>query len=128
MLKRVINIFRNVDFRILPHLTVWHTVLKFQCPSAPPPLQKIQIWILCQNSLTRELKIRVVGFVLKKLLTYSHVYWNFECSTCSTLCILLLLYLISFDTVWHTVLVLVPHPPPPPPKISDLDSLSKFTY
>ena len=26
--------------------------------------------ILCQNSLTRELKIRVVGFVLKKLLTY----------------------------------------------------------
>ena len=24
-------------------------------------------WILCQNSLTRELKIRVVGFVLKKL-------------------------------------------------------------
>ena len=29
-----------------------------------------QIWILCQNSLTRELKIRVVGFVLKKLLTF----------------------------------------------------------
>ena len=29
-----------------------------------PPL------ILCQNSLSRELKIRVVGFVLKKLLTY----------------------------------------------------------
>ena len=26
-----------------------------------------QIWILCQNSLTRELKIRVVGFVLRKL-------------------------------------------------------------
>ena len=43
----------------------------------PPPLQikkqkkkKQQIWILCQNSLTRELKIRVVGFVLKKLFTY----------------------------------------------------------
>ena len=32
--------------------------------------KKKQIWILCQNSLTRELKIRVVGFVLKKLLTY----------------------------------------------------------
>ena len=31
----------------------------------PPPLKKNQIWILCQNSLTRELKIRVVGFVLK---------------------------------------------------------------
>ena len=26
-----------------------------------------QIWILCQNSLTRELKIRVVEFALKKL-------------------------------------------------------------
>ena len=45
-------------------------------PPPPPPPQKKkkkkQIWILCQNSLTRELKIRVVGFVLKKLLT------NFE--------------------------------------------------
>ena len=29
--------------------------------------KKNQIWILCQNSLTRELKIRVGGFVLKKL-------------------------------------------------------------
>ena len=39
-------------------------------PPPPPPNKKNQIWILCQNSLTRELKIRVVGFVLKKLLTY----------------------------------------------------------
>ena len=41
-------------------------------PRTPPLLQKkiFQIWILCQNSLTRELKIRVVGFVLKKLLTF----------------------------------------------------------
>ena len=50
-------------------------------PPPPPPqkkkknkkkkkTKKTQIWILCQNSLTRELKIRVVGFVLKKLLTY----------------------------------------------------------
>ena len=29
-----------------------------------------QIRILCQNSLTRELKIRVVGFALKKLFTH----------------------------------------------------------
>ena len=40
----------------------------------PPPKKKKskknQIWILCQNPLTRELKIRVVEFVLKKLLTY----------------------------------------------------------
>ena len=41
-------------------------------PPPPPPLppKKNQIWILCQNSLTRELKIRVIGFVRKKLLTY----------------------------------------------------------
>ena len=40
-------------------------------PKNPRPSpQKNQIRILCQNSLTRELKIRVVGFVLKKLLTY----------------------------------------------------------
>ena len=43
-------------------------------PPPPPPPQKKkkkkkkQIWILCQNSLTRELKIRVVGFVLKKVI------------------------------------------------------------
>ena len=36
----------------------------------PPPPPPPQIWILFQNSLTRELKIRVLGFVLKKLLTY----------------------------------------------------------
>ena len=35
-------------------------------PPPPPPKKKNQIWILCQNSLTRELKIRAVGFVLKK--------------------------------------------------------------
>ena len=38
----------------------------------PPPKKKKKkkIWILCQNSLTRELKIRVVRFMLKKWLTY----------------------------------------------------------
>ena len=43
-------------------------------PDLPPPQKKNknnnQIWISCQNSLTREHKIRVVGFVLKELLTY----------------------------------------------------------
>ena len=41
--------------------------------SAPPPLppkKKNQIKILGQDSLIRELKIRVVGFVHKKLLIY----------------------------------------------------------
>ena len=36
----------------------------------PSPQEKNQIWILCENSLTSELKIKVVGLVLKKLLTY----------------------------------------------------------
>ena len=46
------------------------------CFSTPSPLpsttttKKNQIQILCQNLLTRELKIKVVGFVLKKLFTY----------------------------------------------------------
>ena len=31
------------------------------------PLVFLHIWIHCQNLLTRELQIRVVGFVLKKL-------------------------------------------------------------
>ena len=35
----------------------------------PPPKKKSRIWILCQNSLTRELKSRFVGLVLKRLFT-----------------------------------------------------------
>ena len=40
--------------------TVWHTVLM----SVP---QKNQILVLCKTSPTKELKIRVIRFVLKKL-------------------------------------------------------------
>ena len=45
-------------------------------PSLPPPHPQFffffsfQIWILCQNLLTRELEIKVVGFALKKLVTH----------------------------------------------------------
>ena len=47
-------------------------------PTPPPHPLKIKkktkklswIWILCQNSFTRELKIRFVGFVLQKLFTH----------------------------------------------------------
>ena len=87
---KVIHIFCNVDcticftlcrwllFCILPLLTVWHTVLVSVFPPPPPPSPphphqhffSFQIWILCQNSLTRELKIRLVGFALKKLFTH----------------------------------------------------------
>ena len=49
--------------------TVWHTVL-VSVPPPPQQQQKIQNSILRQNSLTRELNIKVVWFVLKKLLTY----------------------------------------------------------
>ena len=65
----------------LPLLTVWLTVLvSMFSPSPPPPPPhkhtfnptsfSFQIWILCQNSLTRKLKIRGVGFVLKKLFAH----------------------------------------------------------
>ena len=40
----------------------------FEMLIVPHALQCVEI--LSQKSLTRELKIRVVGFVLKKLLTY----------------------------------------------------------
>ena len=39
-------------------------------PPPPPKKKKNQIWILFQNSYYLRLKIRVVGLVLKKLLTY----------------------------------------------------------
>ena len=39
-------------------------------PTFKPTFFSFQIWILCQNSLTTELKIRVVGCVLKKLFTH----------------------------------------------------------
>ena len=49
----------------------------FNVPStSPTPAFKptfffpFQIWIFCQNSLTRKLKMRVVGFILKKLFTH----------------------------------------------------------
>ena len=52
--------------------------LAFILPPPPPHLPKkkkkkkkiVWIWILCQNSLTRELKIRFVGLVLYKLFTH----------------------------------------------------------
>ena len=43
---------------------------KFTYPPPPPLPILFQIWILCQILLTRELKSRVVVFLLKKLLTY----------------------------------------------------------
>ena len=85
--NQLIHIFCNVDcttcftlcrwllFCILPLLTVWHTVLVPVFPPPPasplPHPHPIRIYFFFsdidsfQNSLTRELKIRVVGFALK---------------------------------------------------------------
>ena len=86
-------------------------------PSPPPPphpkkQKKIQIWILCQNSNTRELNIIVVLFVLKKLLTYSEMV----IVPCPLHCVGSCIFFVftSFDTVWHTVLVSVPPTPSSP--------------
>ena len=83
----------------------------FPPPRPPPPLPTLtpihiffsfQIWILCQNSLTRELKIRVVGFALKKLFTHFEML---IVSHCPTLCKWSLFCILSLLTVCYTVLV-----------------------
>ena len=82
----------------------------------PPPLKKKkknQIWILCQNSLTRELKIRVVGFVLKKLLTYFEMLIVPHALQCVHGCFFV------FYRIWHFASGILN---------SDLNSLAKFTY
>ena len=70
-------------------------------PPPPPPKKKNHIWILCQNSLTRELKIRVVGFGHKKVI---NIFWNVDCTTCSTVCRWLLFCILPHLTFcfWHT--------------------------
>ena len=87
-------------------------------PRPPPPKKKKkkkkkQIWILCQNSLTRELKIRVVGFVLKKLLTYFEMLIVPHALQCVDGCFLV------FYRIWHFASGKL-H--------SDLNSLAKFTH
>ena len=91
-------------------------------PSPPPPhthtnthptTKKNQISILCQNSLTRELKIRVVGFVLKKLLTYFEMLIVPHALQCVDGCFFV------FFRIWHFASGILN---------SDLNSLSKFSY
>ena len=72
--------------------------------------------------------MKIVGFVLKKILTYLEMLIVPHALHCVDSCIFVF---TSSDTVWHTVLVSVPGLPPPPfPNffLSDLASLSKFTY
>ena len=86
-------------------------------PPPPPPKKKKkkkkQIWILCQNSLTRELKIRVVGFVLKKLLTYFEMLIVPHALQCIDGCFFV------FYRIWHFASGKL-H--------SDLNFLAKFTH
>ena len=87
-------------------------------PPPPPPQKKKkkkkkQIWILCQNSLTRELKIRVVGFVLKKLLTYFEMLIVPHALQCIDGCFFV------FYRIWHFASGKL-H--------SDLNSSAKFTH
>ena len=75
MLKKILTYF---EMLIVPHAlhcvdscifvftsfdTVWHTVLVSVPGTPPPPFPNFfyQIELLCQNSLTRELTVRVVG-------------------------------------------------------------------
>ena len=55
--------------------------------------KKNQIWIPCQNSLTRELKIRIVGILLKELLTYFEILFVPHAPHCVD-CIFFVYYLI----------------------------------
>ena len=82
----------------------------FSVPSTSPlptpiPIRifvSFQIWILCQNSLTRQIKIGVVGFALKKLVTHFEmliVSHAVRCVNGHYFCILPLL------TVFYTILV-----------------------
>ena len=81
--------------------------------SPPPKKKKNQIWILCQNSLTRELKIRVVGIVLKKLLTYFEMFIVLHALQCVDGCFFVFYRILHFASgILNT----------------DLNSLSKSTY
>ena len=82
-------------FCILPHLTFcfWHTEFRFKF--------FVKIHLLIN---TRELNIKVVGFVLKKSLTYFEMLIVPHALHCVDSCIFIF---TSFDTVWHIVLVSV---------------------
>ena len=100
-------------------LAVFSTTLQPPAPPPPPPAKFFffQIWILCQNPLTRELKIRVVRFVLKKLLTFFEMLIVPHALHCIDGCFL---PHFSFDSLAYCF-GLSTTPPPPPPKKSKIN-------
>ena len=89
-------------------------------PPSPSPLQRNQIWIPCRNSFTRELRIRIVEILLKKLLTYflicclNHMFY--------IVYMVAFLYITSFDSLAYcfgsTHGPTSPHQPPAIPPFS----------
>ena len=80
-------------------------------PPTPPPPLKIRFGFFVQNQLTRELRIRVIVFVLKTLLTYFEMLVNSHALHCVDGCCL---YFILFDRVaYYFGFSTRPRPTPP---------------
>ena len=105
------------DYMIMPENFNKNLELKrepWPRPPPPPPQKKKKIKLdFCQNSLTRELKIRVVGFMLKKLLTYFEMLIVPHALQCVDGCY------FAFYRIWHFSFGILN---------SDLNSLAKSTY
>ena len=83
------------DYMIMPEYFNKNLEQKSPPPPPPPCKKKNQIWILCQNSFTRALKIRVVRLVLKNLLTYFEMLIVPHALQCVDGCFFL--YFTAFD-------------------------------
>ena len=113
---------------VRPHLLLLLTSTPAPPPQPPAtPAPFFQIWILCQNTLTRELTIRLVGFVLKKLfcLTYFEMLIVPHALHCSD--VVFFLHFTSFDSLAYCFGFSAPpprSPPLPPPPLKQ----KIFTY
>ena len=95
-------IYSYIGITYLPML-----LAPFSPRSPPPPKIFFQIKILCQNSFTKELKIRGVGFVLKSYLTFFQTLIVPH----ALHCIVAFLYFTSFDSLAYCFgFSTTPHP------------------
>ena len=112
-----------IVFCILPHLTHSGILFGVSAPSDPPPpppqkkkkKKKNQNLILCQNSITIELNIKVVGFVLKQLLAYFEMLIVPHAPHCVDSCIFVF-YLIRHSLAYCFGFSAPPPPPSPFPQ------------